>query len=283
MNPKIDENSTEDSLDSFLKVNYGYGIWEFASSLQLIYYLYDEKKRHVVYKYIDDKVTCLKKIKTNLMENIDDFLGGTKFYELSKKSESPKKTQWPTPKRKDFIRKHYKLNNLYAVIDEQIKKYERLKQLFEPFLNNNMNLINEFPRVPLLPRKIKPIQLLALVWSFIMKRGAEKKQKDWINMVRLLNWFVKRLNNKGVKDIFHLEEYDTPPPELLRKYWNRYKESKYFFVVIIIFDVCFRQQKGKIPKPPHAINILKQRLKGGAEELKEIVDFSVLEELIVKA
>ena len=90
-------------------------------------------------------------------------------------------------------------------------------------------------------------------------------------------------SKNGIKYIFRLEEFDTPLPELFRLYWNRYKESDYCLLALVINDLSFRQKKEKIPKPTNVLKELSQMLQGDAEELKKMIDYAVLGELIIPA
>lgn len=277
MKKNIEDSFTEERLDSFLKDNYGYGIWEFASSLQLIYDLFDEKKRQVVHQHIEDKVKRLEKIKMNILVQLDDFLTETGFYKMSKEFRRPEKIEWTKPKKQSYIEKHYKLSQFHSEIDGQIKRYKDYQSTFKPTLEKKMK---EFPYALILPRRLKPLELLVVTWGRAMKK---ENQRDWENMKLLLEWFLKKFKTIGIMDLFRLKKFKTFLPDLFRQYWNRYKESDYSFLALIIFDLTFRQKKEKVPRPINVLEELSRRLKGDAEDLKKMIDNAVLRELIIPA
>jgi len=273
------ERDTEEEVNSFLMEKYTYGLWEFASSVSLIFTLYNEKKRYVVYRHIKENITRLKKIKMDIIMKLDDLLNEMGFYELTKKTNASEKIEWTTQKRKDYIGKHYKLNPFHSVIDEQIKKYEDLKILFKPTLDKKMK---EFPYTPMLPGNIEPLRLLVMTWGFVMTKA---NRRDWINMALLLKWFIKRFKKLRITDLFCLEKYSLnySLEDLFRLYWRRQSKLGYGFLAIIIYYASFRQQKEERGKS-QPLNILKDlstRMTRSVEELKEMVDAFVLEEMII--
>jgi len=267
MKQRIESNFTEEELDSFLKKRYGYGIWEFEFNLAYIYGIYQERKKQKVYKFIEERIQRLENIKSKIIVTLDDFLNEIKFYELSNEFIFKSKIKWTPQNRTDFIIKHYKLNQFFSVINKQIDRLKGRKSYME----------NESPEIPtqiLEPIYLKPLNLVILIWSYAMRRGSKI---DWVNMQNLLNWFSKKLDEKGILDFFGFEIYNAPSTEILRLTRNKYRNTKYGIYAkldfVLFFNVRKDEGKRRFPKPLDKTDDYKDY---SLEYMKEHIDLMII-------
>lgn len=244
MKKRIDIEWSKEKLDSFLKEEYGYGIWEFEFILAFTHGLFSEKEDQEIQKFIEKRVQELESIKSKIIELLDDFLIEINFYDLNNKLNWTKTTKWIPQKRANFIIKNYKLSQFFSVIDGQIKKYKDRR--------SQMNEEHPLVPYPIHPIYLKPINLVVLTWSYAMKKG---KKTDWINMENLLNWFSKNLDEVNILDFFGLEKCNAPSSETLRLTRNKYRCTRYDILAIINLILFFKEKrvknegKEKFPKP----------------------------------
>lgn len=179
----LSKDSTAREWNDFLIEKYGYGIWEFAHALtETLYYK--------GYKYFFHPGT-----KIPIILSFD-----VAYYKLLK---------WESIERLGNLKSH-----IVKVLVEERNKYGRFcneKKIskadarkiieffdLEPFVKKLTNYlwdIQESLRIwnPLQNKKgrpIKPIYLIAFLWSEVMK---DKKRRQWSKILDLLKWFSKRL------------------------------------------------------------------------------------------
>ncbi len=246
MKQRIELSFTEEELDFFLKENYGYGIWHFKHSLFEIFIPYYPKKAKHVYQLIKKRVKQLENMKMKILELLDDFLTDINFYIINNELCLIKNTKWTLQKRKNFVLQYYKLNDFFLIIDRQINSYKEAEvfKSYEKFISRGGSL----------PLHLKPLNLVALTWSYVMKTG---KKVDWINMENLINWFSKNIGQTKVLDYYGIRKCDSPPSEILRftrnKYKNTLNDSWAKNIFISSFEAPFEPSLdewiGKFPNP----------------------------------
>lgn len=241
MKNRGNENWTREEWDKFLIKNYGYGIWEFENLFFLVFSLFDEKIDKKIIDHIKLRISQLERIKERTLESLDDLLRKSNFYKLNKEFQLTRIKKWTPEIRRKYLRKHFKLNPFFTVIDAKI---EALKSKHE-----QMN--NQGAKLTLFPVKVKPLNFLVIVLSHAMKRG---QKVDWINMEILLNWFSRFLKKMDLLDFFGYKQGLSPSPEILRLTRNKYQKRKtYNFQTKMFFDLFFNikkeEGKQKIPEP----------------------------------
>ncbi|HEB34727.1 hypothetical protein LCGC14_0592000 [marine sediment metagenome] len=223
MKQRIKPNFTEKEIDSFLKENYGYGIWEFESSLLHVYTWHISKKEEKVFQFIEKRIKQLENLKRKIIELLDDYSSEIDLYGLYNSLRPAKIIKWTPSERKKFIIKYFKLSSFNSVINKQFKRYQE-----------HTSYMKEDALEPAQFRMyLKLINLVILIWSYFMRRGSKV---DWINMEILLNWFSKKLDKIGVLDIFKWEKESAPSPDILRLIRNKYKKTKYYVLAKNIFN-----------------------------------------------
>ena len=269
MKQLIDSDFTKEELDSFLKKRYGYGIWEFEFSIANIILFYSEKKLPKFRQFIEDRIKRLENAKRMIIELLDDFLSDVNFYKLNKDIKLTEITSWTPKNRYDFIIRGYQLTDFFSIIDNQISLYQNREVFGAWEKKGNSTYFSSVLRV--FPPRLKPLNLLLLIWSYAMKRG---KKVDWINMENLLNWFSKRLNEIEALEFIGMEENEAPFTEILRLTRNKYKKSNYDIFAMVQFDLFFNikkdEGKEKFPKP---LDDLDQFLKWEYEDLQGMENF----------
>lgn len=275
MKQLIDSDFTKEELDSFLKKRYGYGIWEFEFSIANIIMFYSEKNLPKFSQFIENRIKRLENMKNKVIELLDDFLSDVNFYKLNKDIRLTEITSWTPKNRYDFIIKGYQLSDFFSIIDNQISLYQsrEVSGAWEKFGNSTIFP----PELRVFPPRLKPLNLLLLIWSYAMKRG---KKVDWINMENLLNWFSKTLNEIEALEFIGMEENEAPFTEILRLTRNKYKKSKYDIFAKVQFDLFFNikkdEGKERYPKPLDDLDqFLKWEYKD-IESMKHFCDFHML-------
>ena len=249
MKQRIDIKWSKEKLDSFLKEKYGYGIWEFELSLYQTYVMYSHGLR-IRYDILEGKrIRQLRNLKRRILELIDKYLSDINFYKYSLKGTLPKNltgiSKWTSENREKFIRKKFKIEQLFFIVDELIEHQIMFEALSE------MDALLWGVEWPM---RLKPPNFLILIWSSAMKKG---KKPDWINMENLLNWFSKNLDEVNILDFFGLEKCNAPSSETLRLTRNKYKSSKYDKLASSIYMNNFKNVKEKKRKYPKIINAIK--------------------------
>jgi len=241
MKKRINPDMSREDLDSFLQEHYGYGIWEFETSIVHIYSLYVEKRRIYLNKFIESRVELLISVKNKIFEVLDDCLEKINFYKWNEELNFTAIKNWTSDKRIKFISEAYKLNEFTSILDNQVKVYENLK---------THSIYDKVKKSGIFPPYIKPLNLLILIWSFALKRG---KKIDWINMEKLLEWFFSHIKDIDKMDLFPIEKQDIPSAETLRLLNYKYKNTSYGVyakvVFVFNFNIQVNEDKYKHPQP----------------------------------
>ncbi|MFC2169650.1 hypothetical protein ACFLRM_03660 [Acidobacteriota bacterium] len=99
--------------------------------------------------------------------------------------------------------------------------------------------------------KIKPTNLLILVWAFALKKNEQIK---WSEIENLYCWFSNKFEWTDFERFFKAEA-DFPLRQTLKKkikkYLNKKEYFKYYKLGKFIFDSCFRGNRrgGELPDP----------------------------------
>lgn len=225
---KINIDFSKENLDIFLNENYGYGYWNFADSLLSVYYLYkfrDFEKERVLIK---ERIEYFEKIKQKIIEILDQFLREIDFYKTSKYHYSLNKKfnyKWTPNNKREFILNRLQLKHFFSEFDEIIKQYKS---------HNTMNYF-ENDKIYL-----KPINFVILIWSHAIKK---KGRIEWINMEKLIQWFLKILEEIDVLDIYGIESKDIPSPDRMRFIYNRYKGTIHGTSAFSFFMKSFQDEE----------------------------------------
>lgn len=253
MKQRIEEKFTDEELDSFLMKKYKYGIWDFENFFVTIFLIYHEKFTKKMHKFFDKRIDRLEKIKKRLVKIVDVFLIEINFYELDKMiSEKPK--IWNPQNKENFIIKKFELRRFFSAIDRLVLVLKNMKSRW----------YEEYETLP----KIKPITLIILTLSYVMKAG---KKIDWINMEKLLNLFSIKFDKAGIFDFLELEKWNAYSDETLRSIRNRYKNTKYDILAKYFFAFTFATaRKFYEEKTPQPLTELKEEIEESFDhELKK--------------
>lgn len=224
---RINIDSSKEDIDTFLNINYGYGYWNFADSLFTVYLLYKSKDYETTRRLVDKRIERLEELKKKIVEIVDNFLIDIDFYRYSKnhKSLSGRSFKWTLNNKKGFIINRFRLKSFLSKIDNLIDQYKRDTSFFP----------SEYEKT-----RIKPINLVILIWSHALKKGG---RVDWINMEKLIQWFLKILEEILVLDIYGVENKNIFSPERMRFINNRYKGTTCEDIGFSIFLDSFKNEE----------------------------------------
>jgi len=166
------------------------------------------------------------------------------------------------PKKTKYV---YQLIRL--IIDRQINSYKEAATFksYEKFISRGGSL----------PLYLKPLNLVVLTWSYVMKTG---KKVDWINMENLINWFSRNIGQTKVLDFYAIRKCDSPPSEILRftrnKYKNTLNDSWAKNIFISSFDPPFEASLDEcIEKFPNPLEGLESFMNSMLMSVNELVIF----------
>lgn len=246
---KID--STMREVDKFLKVKYGYGIWNFIYSLYWVATFYH---LHDIGKEIDllrAKVRRLKSAKTRLIENIDQFLIETDIWKIIKRSYPDLNLKWTADNREKFIAGNFNVDRFFEIVDGYT---ERIK--------NRIKYFEIYTRFPARKLRISPRNLIILVWSEVMVEEGKEEKIDFENISNLLNWFSL---NKNWAGFFKSTKLVSPKtPELTyNKYIEFAKDEEYNSLSSCLYIDCFPDiAEPLIEMFPNPFDLVKHEIEG---------------------
>ena len=260
----IDINSTDKEIDEFLKEKYGYGLWEFIHSLYTIVHLYGLRDLKREIKTLQEKINKYTSAKRKLNENSDQFLIDTDIWKVIKKIHPDENIKFTTNYRKKFIMKHFNLNPYFDTVNELIGSTKRRIKYLEIVGYKGIIL------------RIKPRNLIILVWSFAMKKGEKEEDIDFKNIQILLNLFSGK---KGWRNYFKKPELiSEKTPELTYNKYIKYpKDKKYKDFAFCIYFLCFEditeELKRIFPDPLEHRNFqLEAMAEIAAQEVKKVIN-----------
>lgn len=247
----INLDSSMEEVDEFLKDRYGYGIWNFIYSLYWVAATYNMRDISKEIDLLKTKARRLKTAKNRLLENIDHFLIDTDIWKIIKRSYPDLNIKWTAVKREKFIADNFNIDNFFKIVDDYTKK-----------LNNRIKFLDLYCRIPAGKLRIKPRNLVILVWSHVMREQKKEDTIEFENISMLLNWFSL---NKNFADFFKSTKLISPrTPELTyNKYIKFAKDEEYnslsFYLYIDFFpDIS----EPLIEMYPNPINLVKQEIEG---------------------
>ena len=222
------EFRSKEELNVFLLKRYGCGYWEFADSFVQVFQIYKRIRYEQVIKNTIKKIKELKKLKTNVVELVDEFLLKHDFYEYSKYSQviNDPKLIWTPEKKEGIIRQGFGLDSFF-------EKLKTFVSYLEPDLKS--------PYIPIAPLKIRisPLNLLVLVWSFALKaRG----RVTWNTMETVLSYFWRLIDRLGIIDFLPHTGTNIPSAERLRFIFNKYRKSAYIKQAEFCFILSFKEK-----------------------------------------
>jgi len=214
-----------DELDTFLKKNFGYSYFKFADSLVQVYFIYKNIRYQRVIKRTLKKIRDIKKIKTDVLEVLDEFLIKYKFYNYVKgKYLSDKEEAVWTPEEKEkCIIKMFALDSFY-------KKLDRYTSLLK------VNLKPRYPEIASIKARISPINLLALIWSYALR---SRNRIQWGVMEEVLIYFWQLSEKLGIIDFLPHKSLNVPSAERLRFIYNKYRKTDYIRQAQVCFLLSF--------------------------------------------
>ena len=202
---RINEEDTPQKVDEILTAKYGYGLYPFSHSLaDLLYHeptLVDSMRIFsgfkIPEKYWDDIINRLEDLKQITLTRLDairyilePFDDG--FYEPVPYEEFD--LDYYSEGLIDEIKKDFKLNPYFKALDEKIERFQSFKEKSPTDKRG---------------RPIKAKNMIALIWSYIIKKPSGC---DWKGMADLLDWFSynlegtyygEKLKSKSGEDSFY--------------------------------------------------------------------------------
>lgn len=220
------------SLDLFLKEKIKYGYWQFAHSMVWVYFFYQEKRYKIVKRDFRKKIEDLSKLKQKTIENIDALLMKINFYENSKIAlyEPDKEFVWTSEKKEDFILKTFKLTE-FSEISKSYKEYLEKDDKRDIYADYRLG-----------KTRLKPVNLIILIWSFACKRG---ERIEWKLIFELLRWFNRKIKEIEANKYFEIEDESITSTERLRFLYNKYRKTDNIRIAEIIYRVCFFDKYSK--------------------------------------
>ncbi len=268
MKQVIELNFKKDEVDSFLKNKFGYGILEFELSILQTYMTFYYKNGVKVGRIADERVKQLINLKGKRIELFDDFFTEIKMYKHFKNIFLKIGiSKWTPANKKKFITEKYKIDQVFQIIDEQIKNYLTI--------DKNLDTHSALWGIESM-LYIKPINFLVLIWSYAMKKG---KNIDWINMHNLMHWFSKTINETTLLEFLEFRDKWDQSSETLRSISNKYQNTKYnelaYYIYLNFFEKADKEYKKKYPQ---MISTLKKKYVG--EKILSVNNWATYNDLI---
>jgi len=185
---RIKEEDTPQRVDEILTAKYGFSLYYFCHSMaDLLYHeptLVDSMRIFsgfkIPEKYWDDIINRLEDLKQITLTRLDairyilePFDDG--FYEPVPYEEFD--LDYYSEGSINRIKKDFKLNPYFKAIDEKIERFQSFKEQTPSDKRG---------------RPIKAKNMIALIWSYIMKKS-DTKAYDWKGMTDLFDWFSYNL------------------------------------------------------------------------------------------